>query len=156
MRACTQAKTHKATSNTDVSSCIGPPGICRSTGPSSHLSDFCWLVSSLHNSRLLTDLFCRLVSAAPFCWLCPSLDWPPALLCRLFSGTFLPLSTSVSWEILHVGPLCGFCAKTDKGISDWHPHQANKPMYATSFHFLLVHLYNLAVYGFKYLGAFLS
>ena len=32
---------HKATSNADLTSRIGHPGICGSTGPSSRLSDFC-------------------------------------------------------------------------------------------------------------------
>ena len=67
---------HKAASNADLHSRVGQPGLCRSTGLSSRLSDFCWLVSSLLGSHLLTDLFCRLVSVAPFCCLSPSLDWP--------------------------------------------------------------------------------
>ena len=50
------------------------------------------LLSSLSCFHLLTVSFCQLVSAAPFCWLYPSLDWP--LLYRLISGTFLPSSVS--------------------------------------------------------------
>ena len=75
---------HKATMNADLSSRVGQPGICRSTGPSSRLSDFCWRVSTLPWSHLWTDLFCRLVSVASFNWLRPS----------AFSRAFLPSSTS--------------------------------------------------------------
>ena len=81
MSACTWAKLPQATGNADLNSHIGQPGICRSTGFSNCLSDFCWLVSSLPDSFL--DLFSRLVSAAPFCWL-----W-----CSVLSWTFLPSST---------------------------------------------------------------
>ena len=104
-------------------------------------ADFCWLVFSLPDFHLLTDLFCRLVSAAPFCWLCPSLDWPliptvfccfllltdlllTALSCRLssslFSWAFLPSSTSglvgdlVHWPFVWVS--------RQNRFSDWHPH----------------------------------
>ena len=56
MWACTQAKLPQATSNADLSSRVGLPGICRSTGLSSCLSDFCWLVSFLPFSHFLTDL----------------------------------------------------------------------------------------------------
>ena len=96
--------------NADLSSRIGQPGICRSTGLSSRLSGFCWLVSSLPDSHLLTD---------SFSWQQPSLDCDlllTALSCRLVSGTFLSSSSPVSWEISRSIPLCGFCAKTDKGI----------------------------------------
>ena len=60
---------HKATRSADSPSRVSQPGICWSTGPSSRLSDFCWLVSSLPDSHLLNYLFCLLVSAALFCWL---------------------------------------------------------------------------------------
>ena len=55
-RACTRTKLPQATSNVDLSSRVGQPGICWSTGLSSRLSDFCWLVSSLPYFHLLTDL----------------------------------------------------------------------------------------------------
>ena len=32
------------------------------------------------------------------------------------SVAFLPSSSSVSWDILHAGPLCEFHAKTENGI----------------------------------------
>ena len=79
-----------------TSSRISLPGLCRSTGLSSRLSNFCWLFSSPY-LHLLT---------ASFSWLCPSLDcylkptvlFSSALLCQLalsvFSRTFLPSSTS--------------------------------------------------------------
>ena len=94
--------------NADLSSHVGQPRICRSTGFSSHLSDFCWLVSSLPCSHLLTDLFLTALS----CLLSFSAD------CVLLSslGPFFPRPLLVSWEILCASPLCGFCAKTDKGI----------------------------------------
>ena len=47
-------------------------------------------------NHLLTDLFCRLVSAAPFCWLCASLDWP---LLPTVSGTFLPSSSGLVGDL---------------------------------------------------------
>ena len=109
-RACIRAKHPQAARNADSSSRVGQPGICRSTGPYSRLSDFCWLVSSLPDSYLLTDLLltalsCWLISSAPFSWLL-----------LLFSGTFHSLTPPVSWEISRTSPLCGFRAKTDKGI----------------------------------------
>ena len=80
-RACTRAKLPQATSNADLSSRVGQPGICRSTGLSSRLSDFCWLISSLPCSHLLTDLlltgsFCRLTL------LCSPGDLPSLVLFR--------------------------------------------------------------------------
>ena len=105
---------HKATSNADLNSRVGQPCICRSTGPSSHLSDFCWLVSPLPCFHLLLSLLSFLQ--------CPSLDWP-LMLTVLFSSFLLTvfwdlpyLVLPVSWEISSAGPLCGFHAKTDKGI----------------------------------------
>ena len=62
---------HKATSNADLNSRIGLPGICRSTGPNSHLSDIYWLVSFLPDSHL-PDW--PVLSTGSFCWLCSSLD----------------------------------------------------------------------------------
>ena len=97
---------HKATGNADLNSRVGPPGFCRSTGPSSHLSDFCWLVSSVPDSYLpdwpvlLTGPFWSLLLNAFFCLL---LDLPS-------------LVHPVSWEFSCAGTLSGFCAKTDKGI----------------------------------------
>ena len=72
----TRAKLPQATSNADLSSRVGQPGICKSTGLSSRLFDFCWLVSSA---------------------LLSSLDWP-SLDCSLLQtvpGTFLPSSSFV-------------------------------------------------------------
>ena len=51
-RECTRVKLPQATSNADISSRVGQPGLCWSTGLSSHLSDFCWLASSLPSSHL--------------------------------------------------------------------------------------------------------
>ena len=70
----------------------------------------------------LTSVDCFLLSTALFC----------PLLCyvsfSVLSGTFLPLSSSGSWEILRAIPLCGFRAKTNKGIL-WlaltHTHTTN-------------------------------
>ena len=101
MRACTRAKLPQAASNADLPSRVGQPGFCRSTGLSSHLYDFCWLVSSLPSSQLLTGLFC------------------PLLLTDSFSsalGPSFPRPLPVSWEISRASPLCGFRAKTDKRI----------------------------------------
>ena len=112
---------HKATSGADLTSRIGPPGICRSTGPSSCLSDFCWLVSSLPDSHLpdwpvlSTGPF---YSLSFFSWLLSHADCPlllPAFFCLLSDLPSL-VQLSVSWEISRAGPLCGFRAKTDKGI----------------------------------------
>ena len=112
----------------ETSSRVSQPGICRSTGPSSRLYGFCWLVSSRYDSHLLTDLFCRLVSSATFCWLCPSsLDCflMPTVLCSflltvlscwLSLGPSFPRFLPVSSEISRADPLRGFRAKTDKGI----------------------------------------
>ena len=69
----TSENSNKATSNANSSSHVGYSSICGSTGPSSCLSDFCWLASTLPHSHLFTDLFWRLVSAAPFSWL--SFSW---------------------------------------------------------------------------------
>ena len=44
-------------------------------------------------THFLTDLFCRLVSAAPFCWLCPSLDCS-RLTTVIFCYLLLPVSVS--------------------------------------------------------------
>ena len=86
----------KSKRNADLSSRVGQTGVCRSTGLSSHLSDFCWLVSSLPDSHLLTD---------PFSWLQHSLDCslqPTVLFCSLLliaSATFLPSSSSdLVWD----------------------------------------------------------
>ena len=48
-------------------------------------------------THLLTDLFCRLVSSAPFCWLCPSLDWSVRP-----TGLFCSLLLTVLWDLLSV------------------------------------------------------
>ena len=91
--AYTRTKFSQATSNTDIFS-RWLTGLCRSTGLSSHLSDFCWLSSLLKQPS----------STASFWWLCPSLDSylkPTGLFSFLFSTalsvfslTFLPSSTS--------------------------------------------------------------
>ena len=85
-------------------------------------------------SALFISVDCLLSS--PFCWLCPSLDFYPlptvlfcsflltillltALSCLLSQGSSFPRPLPVSREISHAGPLCGFCARTDKEIL-WH------------------------------------
>ena len=105
---------HKATRNADSFSCVSQPGLCRSTGLSSRLSDFC---SSLFSALLLSP------------WLTCSVNW--SLL--LPSADCLLLVSFVSWlslsslgssfphplpalrEIFHLSPLCGFHVKADKG-----------------------------------------
>ena len=94
----------KSQRNAGSSSHIGQHGICWSTGPSSCLSDFCWLPCSLDWSVLST-----------------SLDW--LLLCSADSETFLPLSSSGLVGNLRCKPFVwGFTPKQTKGSSDWHPH----------------------------------
>ena len=107
LRVCIRAKLPLATRNADSSSRVGQPGICRSTSPSSRLSDFCWMVSSLPDSHLLTDLLLT------------------ALSCRLSLGHSVPCPLPVSWVISHASHLCGFRTKT-KGLSDWHPHSQKR------------------------------
>ena len=66
---------HKATSNADLNSRVGHPGICRSIGPSCHLSD---LSSSLFFA-LLSSIDCLLLLSfvdVSLCWLSSSvLSW---------------------------------------------------------------------------------
>ena len=144
--------TRKATSNADLSPPAAPPGIWRSTGPSSRLPDFCWLVSPLPDWPVLSTglssarLTCS-VDWSPLSWLTCSVDWSlllpstdcvlvltsadwslllPSADCSLGPSFLRPLP--VSWEITRVGPLCGFRAKTDKDIL-WqvliHTHKTN-------------------------------
>ena len=97
---------HKATSNADLTSRVGPPSVCGLTGLSNRLSDFYSLVSSLPCSHL-PDW--PVLSTVSFCSL-------------LLTGFFRLLSDvpslvlPVSWEISRVGPLYGFRAKRDKRI----------------------------------------
>ena len=125
---------HKATSNADLNSHVGHPGICGSTGPSSRLPDFWWLVSSLPDSHLPDCLFCQLDSAAPFCWLCPSLDcslMPTYLYCSLLLNVpfcFLLDLTSlvppVSWEISSADPLWVSCQNKQRdSLTGTHTHR---------------------------------
>ena len=104
-RACTRAKILTKPLAMLTFSRVGWSGLCRSTGLSSRLSDFCWL-SSLPCFHLLTASVCRLSSSLLFSDL-PSLVLP------------------VSWEISRAGPLCGFRTKTNKGVlwmAPTHPH----------------------------------
>ena len=116
----------KATSITDLTSGIGPAGICRWTGPSSRLSDFCWLLSSLSHSHLpdwpvpFTASFKSLLLPSSDSVLLltaflsvDSLLQPTfvdcvllltALSCWLISGTFLP---SVQYCVIHWTTLHG-------------------------------------------------
>ena len=97
---------HKATTNADLSSCVGQTVLCRSTGLSSRLSDSC---------------------SSPDCLLLLSfVDWSllissAVLPSSAFSRTFLSLSTS---GLAH-RPFCGFCAKIDKGIVWLAPTHTN-------------------------------
>ena len=92
----------KPQKNADLSSCIGQPGICRSTGLSSCLSDFCWLVSSLPDSHLLTDSFSWLVCPVDCLW-----DLPSLILFRSRGRS-------------RARALCvGFAPKQTKGSSEW-------------------------------------
>ena len=95
-RVYSSENSHKATSNVDLTSRVGPLGTCKSTGPSSRLSDFCWLVSHLPDWPVLsTGSFCSLLLTVFFCLLS---DLP------------------VSWEISCSGSLWGFNTKTVKRI----------------------------------------
>ena len=71
-RACTRAKLPQATSNADLSSCVGQHGICRLTDIGSRLSDFSWLVSFLPCSHLLMGYFSWLLCSADCLWDLPS------------------------------------------------------------------------------------
>ena len=99
---------HKATSNAYLTSCVGPPGICRSTGLSSRLSDFCSLFSTLLSSPdcLLLLSFVNYLSLSSL-------------------GPSFPRPLPVSREISRSGPLCGFRAKADKGILRLTPTHTN-------------------------------
>ena len=87
----------------------------------SHVN-FCWLVSSLSDSHLLTASFCSPLSTGLFCslLLTTSFSWLTSLAdCLLLLPVLwdlLSLVLPVSLEISCTSPLCGFCAKTDKGI----------------------------------------
>ena len=91
-----------------------------------------WANASMYTSETPT----KATSHADFCWLCPShsLDCSlklTDLFCSILLTLFCLLSDlpsfvfPVSWEISYAAPLCGFCAKTEKGIL-WmaltHPH----------------------------------
>ena len=106
---------HKTTSQADLSSHVGPPGICRSTNTSSHLSGFCWLVASMPDSHLPDCLFYQLVPSLLLRQLTPS----------VFSGPSFPRLLPVSQEISRSGPFCGFRAKTNKGILWMSPTHNN-------------------------------
>ena len=123
--ACTRAKILTKPLAMLTSARVGSPGLCRSTGLSIRLSDFCWL-SFLLYFHLLSVSFYRL---------CPSLDCylkPTVLFCSLLPTAFfcllldLPsLVFSLSWEISSADPLCGFRAKIDKGILWLAPTHTN-------------------------------
>ena len=103
-RACIWVK---VTRNADSSSHIGQPSLWIHTSQQSASPHFYVLPSSLFCLPLSTGLFCRLLLTLE-----PS--FPRLLL--------------VSWEISCASPLCGFHAKTDKGIF-WlalsHTHTTN-------------------------------
>ena len=88
---------HKATSDADLTSRVGqqvqaaefPTSV--DSLPDPHLPDCPVLSTGAFCSTLLIVFFCLLSD---------------------LSSLVLP----VSWEILRAGPLCGFCAQTDKGI----------------------------------------
>ena len=98
----------KATNNADLNSPVGQHGIYWSKSLSNHLSDFCWLDSSLPESHLLTDMSWWLVFSAPFCWL--TFSW---LLYSVYCPSLFHL---VSWEISRASPLWEFRTKTDERI----------------------------------------
>ena len=74
---------------------------------------------------LLTALFCRPVSSAPLCWLSSS-----ALLCQLtlsvFSGTFLPSSTSCLVGDLALRPFVWVSRQNRKRDPEWYPHKQKR------------------------------
>ena len=97
---------YKATSNADLTSRVSPPGLCRSTDPSSHPSDFYWLVSYLPDSHLPD---CFLLSTGPFC----------TLLLTVFFWDLPSLVLPISWEILCGSLLCAF-RPTHRERDAWH------------------------------------
>ena len=105
MRACTRAKLPKATSNANLSSRVVQPGFCWTTVLSSCLSDFCWLVSSLPCSHLLTELLLT------------------ALSCRLSLGPPFPHLLPVSWEISRTWLCVGFAPKQRDPLTGPHTHR---------------------------------
>ena len=117
MRACTRAKLSQKPLAMRTSSCVGQPGLCRSTGLSSRLFDFCWL-SSLSCFHLLAVSFCRL---------CPSLDsylkltvlfcLPLSTPLSVFSGTFLPSFTSDLTGVLTLRPFVWVSHQNRQGDS---------------------------------------
>ena len=101
-----ERNSHKVTRNADSSSHVGQPGL-EFTHPSSHL------VSPAEFPVLPPSLDCRL---SPI-----SVDYPvlcPGLFCQLLLTLWpsFPRPLRVSWEISRACPLCGFSAKTYKGI----------------------------------------
>ena len=104
---------HKATSNADLSSPVGQPGICGSTGVCSRLSDF-WLLPASFCSLLLTVTFSALLSSlstvyfsfplsiVSFSWLTPPADCPlllPSAHCSL--ETSFPRSSGLVGDLAH-------------------------------------------------------
>ena len=145
LRACIREKHPQAAKNADLSSRVGQPGIRRSTGPSSRLSDFWWLVSSMLTyllalvnpasvgQQVLAAAFLTSDDWSPLCptlifwltfsWVLPPADSPLLLPVSFSLPWFLPSFPRllpVSWDISRTSSLCGFRAKTNKGIL-WLP-----------------------------------
>ena len=76
-----------------------------STGSSSHLSQPSASLTSVNWYLLSTGHFCPLLLTVSF-----------SVLLLLTLGPSFPHLLPVSWEISRTSSLCGFCAKTDKGI----------------------------------------
>ena len=110
---------------------------CISTKPLGLLTPVLALVIPASvGQHVIAAAFRTSVEWSPLCptlisWLTCSVDWSlllPSADCSVLptvSGTFLP---SVSWDISRAGPLCGFRAKTDKGIvglAPKHTHTTN-------------------------------
>ena len=99
--ACTRAKLPLATSNADLSTRVGQPSICRSTGFSSRLSDWSPLCSTL-------------ISWLTFSWRLSPADCPWDL---------PPLVLFQSRRRSRAQALCvGLAPRQTKGSSDRHPH----------------------------------
>ena len=157
MWACTRAKTltKPLAMLTYILALVTPASVDQQVLAAAFLTSVDW--SPLCPTLIsLTASFYRLVSAAPFCWLFPSLD------CSLMPAVlFCSLLLTVLWDHPSLVPtsrgrsraqalLCGFCAKIDKGIlwlAPTHTHTSSLKNVINKLCLLII--FNRYVYSIK-------